>query len=358
MKNYYETLGVKKGVSGEEIKKAFRKLARKYHPDVNPNDKTAEKKFKEISEAYEVLSDAKKRQEYDTGGNDFVRNFRESRRRTGGRSPFFSYEDVFGGGLEDVFGDFFSGRRTGSEFFGERKRQGKDIYSQMDIPFVEAVKGTTRVITFEREGICGACAGSGVDPNSRPNTCADCRGAGRITSSQFGIRMQQTCPKCRGVGKLGQASCLRCAGSGLMRKKEELKVKIPSGIDNGQKIRIGGKGGAGVKGGKAGDLYIVINILPHKIFRREGSNLICSHKITLTQAVLGAKITVPTIDGSAVMTIQPGAQNGQKYRLAGKGIKTPSSSRTGDQYVEISVLIPKKISSEAKELFKKLKEML
>jgi molecular chaperone DnaJ len=358
MKDYYETLGVKKDASQDEVKKAFRKLARKYHPDVNPNNKSAEKKFKEISEAYEVLGDPKKRKEYETGGNDFVRNFRQARRQSGGKSPFFSYEDVFGGGLEDLFGDYFTGQKAGSEFFGERKRQGKDLYTQMTISFIEAVKGSTRVINFEREAVCTACTGNGINPRSSLTTCSECRGTGTAVINQFGLKLKQTCPRCRGAGRIGQTPCLSCSGSGLVRKKEELKVKVPPGIENGQKIRIHGKGGAGVKGGRTGDLYIVINITPHNVFEREGNDLICKHSISLTQAVLGARVRVPTIDGSAVMSIPPGTQNGQKFRMAGKGITPVKATKPGDQYVKIHVNIPKKLSSEAKELFKKLEQML
>lgn len=356
MKDYYETLGVKKNASQDDIKKAFRKLARKYHPDVNPKNKEAEKKFKEISEAYEVLGNPKKRKEYDAGGDEFVKNFYESRRRTGTTTPHFSYEDIFGGGLDDLFGDFFTGARTGSTFFEEKKRQGKDLYYQMDISFVEAVKGTTRVIMFERENECNTCTGTGIDPKSRPTTCTDCKGSGRIIKDQFGIRLQQQCMRCGGTGKIGETPCGSCGGMGLSMKREELKIKVPPGIDSGQKIRIAGKGGAGVRGGKTGNLYIVVNILPHHIFKREGKDLICKHTITLFEAVLGGKVIVPTIDGSAVLTIPPGTQNNQKFRLAGKGVKAPSDPKPGNQYVVIIVSIPKNISDEAKELFKKLEK--
>ncbi|MFC1855962.1 molecular chaperone DnaJ [Thermodesulfobacteriota bacterium] len=348
----------KSDASEDDIKKSFRKLAREYHPDVNPNNKTAEKKFKDISEAYEVLGDVKKRKEYDSKGNDFVRDFRQTRRRTGAKPSFSSYEEIFGGGFEDIFGDYFSGQKTGSAFFGEKKRQGKDLFSQMDITFIEAVKGTTRTISFEREQTCNICAGSGIDPKSNMTTCRTCRGSGNIETSQFGLRLKEKCRDCNGIGKLGQSPCLKCAGSALIRKQEELKVKIPPGIDNGQKIRLTGKGGAGVKGGKSGDLYIVPNVLPHKLFKREKNNLTLKHDIALVEAVLGAKIKVPTIDGSAVMTIPAGTQNGQKFRLAGKGIKPPSAIKAGDQHVEINVKIPKKISQEAKELFKQLEKVL
>ncbi len=358
MSDYYKILGVNKSASQDDIKKAFRKLARKYHPDINPNNKLAELKFKEASEAYEVLSDKKKRKEYDSGGDAFVRNFHKRQQRTGQQSPQFSYEDIFGGGFEDIFGDYFSGQRGGSKFFTERKRQGKDLYYQMDITFVEAVKGTTRIISFEREDVCGSCGGSGTNPRSRLTTCPSCSGTGRTVTNQFGIKLQQQCMRCGGSGKVGQSPCTTCGGVGLVIKKEELKIKIPPGIDSGQKIRVAGKGGAGAKGGKVGDLYIVPNILPHKIFRRSGKDLITRITISVFQAVLGAKVTVKTIDGSAVMTIPPGTQNGQKFRLAGKGVKKPSDAKAGDQFVEVEIKIPKKISDEAKELFKQLELMV
>lgn len=357
MGDYYKILGVNKDASADDIKKAFRGLARKYHPDVNPNNKEAEGKFKEISEAYEVLSDPKKRKDYDMGGDDFVRNFHEARQRSGGSSGFSSYEDIFGGGLEDIFGDFFTGKQSSSQFFGEKKRHGKDLYYQMDITFIEAVKGTTRQIAFEREDVCADCGGTGASKQSKLTSCTDCGGTGRVINNQFGIKLQQQCLRCGGTGKIGQTPCTKCGGIGLMRKKEELKVNIPHGIDSGQKIRVAGKGGAGVRGGKTGDLYIVLNIIPHKLFRREGDNIECKHTISLTEAVLGAKVTVPTIDGNAVMTIPPGTQNGQKFRLSGKGIQLENRNH-GDQYIEIHVKIPKNISAEAKELFKKLENLI
>jgi molecular chaperone DnaJ len=356
MKDYYKTLGVNKKASREEIKKAFRKLARKYHPDVNPKNKEAERKFKEMSEAYEVLGNPQKRKEYDTGGEDFVKNFYESRRRTGRTTPHFSYEDIFGGGLDDIFGDFFTGTKTGSTFFEEKRRQGKDLYYQMDITFVEAIKGTTKLILFEREDVCNVCTGSGINQQSRPATCTDCNGSGRIIKNQFGIRLQQQCMRCGGTGKVGLTPCKRCGGAGLVMRREELKIKVPPGIDSGQKIRITGKGGAGVKGGRAGNLYIVPNIMPHRVFKRKGKDLTCRHAITLFEAVLGAKVIVPTIDGSAILTIPPGTQNGQKFRLANKGVKVPKDPKPGNQYIEIKVTIPKNISEEAKELFRKLQK--
>ena len=357
MKDYYKTLGVNKSATPDEIKKAFRKLAREYHPDVNPNNKNAEKKFKELSEAYEVIGDAKKRKDYDSGGNDFARHFNQPHQKRGTKTTFSSYEDVFGGGLNDIFGDFFTGQRSGSEFFGEKRRQGKDLFYQMNITFLEAVKGSSRQIVFEREDTCDKCAGSGIEPSSSLSTCSTCRGTGQVAVSQFGIQLNQKCQRCGGSGKTGQTPCTRCSGSGMIRKKEELKVKIPPGIDNGQKIRVSGKGGAGVKGGSPGDLYIVPNIIADHIFSRSKDDLICKHTIELTQAVLGAKIEVPTIDGSAYMTIPPGTQNRQKFRLSGKGVKR-TNKKAGDQIVEISVKIPKNLSNEAKELFEKLKKIL
>ncbi len=293
MTDYYKALDVNKNAKPDEIKKAFRKLARKYHPDVNPNNKNAEKKFKEISEAYEVLSDQKKRTDYDSGGDDFVRNFHRSQQGSGSRSQSFSYEDIFGGGYEDVFGDFFTGNRSGSRFFTEQKQRGKDLYYHLDITFIEAVKGAKKIIAYEHEG-----------------------------------------------------------------KRVELKVNIPPGIDSGQKIRLAGKGGLGVKVGKPGNLYIVPNILPHKIFTRDGKNLYSKHRLSITQAVLGSRITVLTVDGSVVMTIPPGTQNGQKFRLAGKGVVSANDPTPGDQYVEVLVDIPKNISHKAKELFEQLEKII
>ncbi len=369
-KDYYKILGVKKDASQDEIKKAFRKLARKYHPDVNPGNKEAEAKFKEISEAYEVLSDPKTRKEYDTRDSfDFSDFFKQ--RGTGPGAGFgmgtrgrgfrtgFTHID-----LSDLFGDIF-GEGPGMEETGapygtgpSTPRKGKDVYYKMWVDFMDAIRGTRTEITLDHEVPCTVCGGTGVSPSGKWETCPNCGGSGRIQMTGFGIPVQQTCPTCQGTGRINSTPCAACGGTGRQRKTERISVKIPPGVDQGSKIRLAGKGEPRINGGPPGDLYIEIQLRPHPIFTRKGSDLYCKVPISIPEAVLGGRIEVPTIGGTVKMKIPPGTPNGKKFRLAGQGIKSLKGNKKGDQYVEVEVVIPQHVNDRVKKLFEELSTLL
>ncbi len=348
-KDLYDILGVKQDAGDEEIKKAYRKLARKYHPDVNPNDKEAETRFKEISEAYDILSRAEKRAEYDR-----LRNAAASYSHTapGGETTFdfgrFT-SDAGGGGFGSIFEDLFgerASRRAGPV-------RGQDLYSVLDIGFREAVSGTKTQVTLAQERICAHCGGSAMDPVAG-EACPDCRGSGKKVGSRGSVRMLQTCERCGGVGRIGVRICAACQGTGRTRTENRLNVTIPAGVDNGSRIRLAGKGYPGRDGGPPGDLYIEIKVRPDPHFGREGNDIHVKTTVDLYTAVLGGKVPVDTLDGRVEMTIRPGTQNGQKLRLKGKGVKT--SAGRGDQIVEVQVAIPRHLDSQSKALFEQLKE--
>ncbi len=365
-KDYYKILGVKKNASQDDIKKAFRKLARKYHPDVNPGDKEAEAKFKEISEAYEVLSDPKARQEYDTRDSfDFSDFF--GQRAAGAGAGGGSYRGFKRGfahvDLSDIFGDIFgAGSMGGTETpFGagsSAPRKGRDIYYKMWVDFMDAIRGTRTEISLDHEIACSACGGTGLSPSGKWVSCPECGGSGRIQMAGMGIPVQQTCPTCKGTGRVNTTPCAVCGGTGRQRKTERIAVKIPPGVGQGSKIRLAGKGEPGFNGGPPGDLYIEVQLRPHPLFTRKGNDLYCKVPISIPEAVLGGRIDVPTIDGAVKMKIPPGTPNGKKFRLAGKGVKPLKGGRKGDQYVEVEVVIPKTVSGRVKELFEELATLL
>ncbi len=366
-KDYYKILGVKKDASQDEIKKAFRKLARKYHPDVNPGDKEAEAKFKDISEAYEVLSDPKARQEYDTRDSFDFSDFFGQRGAgagfgtgTGGRGFRTGFTHV---DLSDIFGDIFgegaSMGGAGPSFrSGPVPQKGRDVYYKMWVDFMDAIHGTRTEISLDHEVPCAVCGGTGVSPTGTWETCPDCGGSGRIQMAGLGVPVQQACPTCQGTGRVNTTLCAVCGGTGRQRKTERIAVKIPPGVDNGSKIRLAGKGEPGLNGGPPGDLYIEVQLRPHPIFTRKGGDLYCKVPISIPEAVLGARIEVPTIDGTVKMRIPPGTPNGKKFRLAGKGVKPLKGNKKGDQYVEVEVVIPKKVDDRAKKLFEELSTLL
>lgn len=342
VRDYYEILGVSKEASEDDIKRAYRKLARKYHPDLNPGDKTAEEKFKEINEAYTVLGDSKKREEYD--------RFGKAPSGTGGpwyeeaRTP--GYEDIFEFGMGDVFGNIF-GRTSGVE----RHARGEDILMGLTLSLEEAFAGTQRSININREATCRSCRGSGAETYE---ICHKCKGSGAVQMSKGFFRMQQTCPDCGGTGKKITRACKTCGGRGSTSSPETVKVKIPAGVDSGSRVKLKGMGNAGTDGGPPGDLYIEITLKPHPVFKRENSDLYLDVPVTFGEAALGAKIEVPTIDGVAVMTIPPGTQSGQKFKLTGKGFPSPKTVARGNQYVNIKVVVPKEMSGKAKEAVKEI----
>ena len=354
-RDFYEVLGVEKGANDDELKKAYRKKAKLYHPDLHPGDAEAEKNFKEINEAYEVLSDKDKRARYDQFGHAGVDpNFGAG---AGGGNPFGGGFGGFDfGDLGDIFGSMFGGGFGGGAN-PNAPRRGSDTEASVTISFEEAAKGCKKKIKVTRIEKCEDCSGSGAEKGTSAQTCSVCRGTGRISVSQrtpFGVmQTQRACDRCGGRGKTIEKPCKTCNGKGLVRKTSEREFEIPAGIDDGQAFRISGAGNAGVNGGPNGNLIIEVNVRPHPIFERQGYDVYCEIPVTFAQATLGAEIVVPTLDGKVKFNIHEGTQPGEKFKLRDKGIKRLNSSQKGDQYVIIMVEVPKDLSREQKQ---KLKE--
>ena len=357
-RDYYEVLGVSRGASEDEIKKAYKKMARKYHPDLNPGDKTAEEKFKEVNEAYEVLSDADKKARYDQYGHAGVDpNF-----GAGGFGGGFDGSFDFGD-LGDIFGSFFGGGFGGGRRTNPNAPQrGESIRMSIAISFEEAAFGCEKAVTVERYETCDTCHGNGCAPGTSPEVCPDCHGTGTVQvrrQTSMGVfATSSPCPKCGGKGRIIHQPCKDCRGSGMVRKKKTIQASIPAGIDNGQTISIRGQGNAGKNGGPAGDLLITITVRPHELFRREGTSVLCEAPITFTQAVLGAELEIPTIDGKVKYTLPEGTQSGTTFRLKGKGIPSINGRGRGDQYVTVYIETPKNLNKEQKEALKKFAETM
>ena len=357
-RDYYEVLGVSRGASEDEIKKAYKKMARKYHPDLNPGDKTAEEKFKEVNEAYEVLSDADKQARYDQYGHAGVDpNF-----GAGGFGGGFDGSFDFGD-LGDIFGSFFGGGFGGGRRTNPNAPQrGESIRMSIAISFEEAAFGCEKAVTVERYETCDTCHGNGCAPGTSPEVCPDCHGTGTVQvrrQTPMGVfATSSPCPKCGGKGRIIHQPCKDCRGSGMVRKKKTIQASIPAGIDNGQTISIRGQGNAGKNGGPAGDLLITITVRPHELFRREGTSVLCEAPITFTQAVLGAELEIPTIDGKVKYTLPEGTQSGTTFRLKGKGIPSINGRGRGDQYVTVYIETPKNLNKEQKEALKKFAETM
>ena len=357
-RDYYEVLGVSRGASEDEIKKAYKKMARKYHPDLNPGDKTAEEKFKEVNEAYEVLSDADKKARYDQYGHAGVDpNF-----GAGGFGGGFDGSFDFGD-LGDIFGSFFGGGFGGGRRTNPTAPQrGASIRMSIAISFEEAAFGCEKAVTVERYETCDTCHGNGCAPGTSPEVCPDCHGTGTVQvrrQTPMGVfATSSPCPKCGGKGRIIHQPCKDCRGSGMVRKKKTIQASIPAGIDNGQTISIRGQGNAGKNGGPAGDLLITITVRPHELFRREGTSVLCEAPITFTQAVLGAELEIPTIDGKVKYTLPEGTQSGTTFRLKGKGIPSINGRGRGDQYVTVYIETPKNLNKEQKEALKKFAETM
>ena len=357
-RDYYEVLGVSRGASEDEIKKAYKKMARKYHPDLNPGDKTAEEKFKEVNEAYEVLSDADKKARYDQYGHAGVDpNF-----GAGGFGGGFDGSFDFGD-LGDIFGSFFGGGFGGGRRTNPNAPQrGESIRMSIAISFEEAAFGCEKAVTVERYETCDTCHGNGCAPGTSPEVCPDCHGTGTVQvrrQTPMGVfATSSPCPKCGGKGRIIHQPCKDCRGSGMVRKKKTIQASIPAGIDNGQTISIRGQGNAGKNGGPAGDLLITITVRPHELFRREGTSVLCEAPITFTQAVLGAELEIPTIDGKVKYTLPEGTQSGTTFRLKGKGIPSINGRGRGDQYVTVYIETPKNLNQEQKEALKKFAETM
>jgi molecular chaperone DnaJ len=348
-RDYYEVLGVSRDASADEIKKAYKKLAIKYHPDRNQGDEEATDKFKEASEAYEVLSNDEKRARYNRFGHEGVRG-------PAGGGGFQDVGDIF-----DVFGDLFEGfglgggrRRRGG---GRRPTQGDSLKTQVSIDLIDAARGCTRTLEITRRETCQTCSGSGAKPGSSPTDCDYCGGAGQIVQSQGFFRMQTTCPACRGEGKVIQDKCSDCHGEGKIPNTVKLDVKIPAGVDTGMTLRLTSEGEPGSNGGPRGDLYVEVHVEEHHFFKREGKHLICDVPVSYTQAVLGADIEIPCLEGRTTHHIYPGTQPGELIRIRGGGMPDPRGSMPGDLVLHIVLEVPKKLTAEQEELLRELAEL-
>lgn len=344
-RDYYEVLGVNRDASEEEIKKAYRKLAMKHHPDRNLDNPKAEESFKEAKEAYEMLTDPQKRAAYDQYGHAGVD---PSAGPGPGGAGFGNFSDAFG----DIFGDIFGGGGRRSNVY-----RGADLRYNMEISLEDAARGTETKIRIPVMAECETCHGSGARPGTQPVTCTTCAGHGQVRMQQGFFSVQQTCPKCHGSGKMVKDPCPSCHGAGRVKQHKTLSVKIPAGVDEGDRIRLSGEGEAGVNGGPPGDLYVVIHLKPHEIFQRDGGNLHCEMPISYTIAALGGEIEIPTLDGHAKMKIPPETQTGAVFRLRGKGIKPLRSSEIGDLMCHVAIETPVKLTDRQKALLRELEEI-
>lgn len=350
-RDYYEVLGVPKSASDDDIKKAYRKLAKKYHPDANPGDKEAEAKFKEASEAYAVLSDADKKRQYDQFGHAAFEQ--------GGGAGGFDFSGDMGDIFGDIFGDLFGGGRTRRANNGPMK--GANLRTGVRITFEEAVFGCEKELDLTLKDECNTCHGSGAKPGSHPETCSKCGGKGQVVFTQqslFGmVRNVQTCPDCQGTGKIIKEKCSDCYGTGYVSNRKKIQVSIPAGIDNGQSIRIRGKGEPGTNGGERGDLLVEVSVSRHPIFQRQEYDIYSTAPMSFAQAALGGDVKISTVDGDVLYEVKPGTQTDTKVRLRGKGVPTLRNKNVrGDHYVTLVVQVPTKLTSEQKDLIKKLDE--
>lgn len=344
-RDYYEVLSVERMASTEEIKKSYRKLAVKYHPDKNPGDKAAEEQFKELGEAYEILSDPQKRALYDQHGHAaFDRRSGGFARGGGGfHDPFDIFREVFGGG-GNIFDDLFGGGRSDPT----QPQRGEDLRYDMEITFEEAAHGTEKEITVTKPERCDVCDGSGAEAGSKVKTCPTCGGRGQVITSRGIFSIAQTCPACQGAGRVIERPCKACHGSGRRDKASKIKLRIPGGVDTGSRLRSMGNGQAGLRGGPPGDLYVVLHVKPHEIFQRDGDDLLCEVPVGFVQAALGTEIEVPTLSGNAEIKIPAGTQPGTMFRLKGKGIKNVQGYGHGDLHVRVIVEVPTHLTSAQK----------
>jgi len=362
-RDYYEVLGLQKGASADEIKKAYRKLAVKYHPDKNQGNKEAEEKFKEGTEAYEVLSDPKKKTAYDQFGFAGVEGMGGGGPGGGfggfGGAAARDFEDLFGG-FGDIFDSFFGGGVGGGARRRSQGHRGNDLRYDLEITFKEAVFGTKKEISFKRDASCDVCNGSGAKSGTGKKTCPTCGGSGQVRRSSGFFSIASACPSCKGEGYIIEDPCNKCYGTGAVQKTQKIKVTIPAGIDHGKRIRIEGQGDAGQMGGGPGDLYVVILVRGHEHFERNGNDIYCMIPVSITQASLGADIQVETLDEKKVkLKIPPGTQTGKVLRLRGEGIPyLHNDSKRGDMYIKIRVEVPDKLSSKAKKLLQELSDEL
>jgi molecular chaperone DnaJ len=378
--DYYETLGVSRGVSDDEIRKAYRRLARKYHPDLNPGDKAAEERFKQVQEAYDILSDAKKKAVYDQygfysdqaaagdgmggfgggqgvdfGGFDFSDYFQQAAGNRGGFKPGSGAKQGPAPGAGNSFKDLFS------QMFGGAGKQGasgpedgSDLEYALNVTFWQSIRGTLVRLTIQRNEGCDECKGSGSAGGG--SSCFECNGSGQVTQMAGAMKFNLTCPRCGGKGKLNNV-CPKCRGAGVLSRPDQVEVRIPAGTQTGSRLRVGGKGNAGTRGGQAGDLYITIRVEAHPFFKREGDNIDIQVPITVSEAGLGAKIEVPTIDGRALLKVPQGTQNGQRFRLREKGVENARKGVRGDQIVEVIIQAPNVQNERTRELLRELAQV-
>ena len=341
-RDYYEVLGIGRNASDEEVKRAYRKLAVKFHPDKNPDDPHAEEKFKELGEAYDVLMDPEKRAAYDRfghaafapGGIGFGGGFHD---------PFDIFREVFGGGFGGgIFETFFGGAGTRTE----DRHRGSDLRYDMEITLEEAAFGVQKEIEIEKLGICDKCDGTGAEPGSRAVTCPTCRGRGQVISSRGFFQVSQTCPRCRGAGEIIEKPCPQCRGEGRVEKRSRVTLKIPAGIREGSRLRSSSNGEAGIRGGPPGDLYVVIHIKEHKVFQRDGDSLYCEVPIPFSVAALGGEVDIPTLEGKAHLKVPAGTQSGQMFKLRGKGISNIDGRSRGDLHARLIVEAPSRLNAE------------
>lgn len=355
-RDYYEILGVDRSASEEEIKKAYRKLALKYHPDRNPGDKTAEERFKELGEAYEVVNDPQKRAAYNQYGHAaFDRRQRAGTYAGGFHDPFEIFREVFGsaGMGGSIFDEFFGGGRADPS----QAQRGSDLRYDMEIAFDEAAQGCEKEISLNKLGECEHCHGTGGEADSKLKVCATCGGRGQIVTSRGIFSIAQTCSRCDGAGRVIDKPCRVCQGTGRRERATKIKLKIPAGVDTGARLRSAGNGEAGLRGGPPGDLYVVLHVKPHDIFHRDGDDLLCEVPVSFVQAALGAEIEVPTLTGNASIKIPPGTQSGTVFRLKGKGVKNVQGYGYGDLHVRIVVEVPAHLNAEQRAKLQEFAEL-
>jgi molecular chaperone DnaJ len=342
-RDYYEVLGVEKGAAEDEIKKAYRKQAIKYHPDKNQGDKAAEEKFKELGEAYEVLCDPQKRAAYDQYGHAaFDRRAAGFNRAGGFHDPYDIFREVFGGG--SIFEDLFGGGRSDPS----QPQRGDDLRYDLEISFDEAAQGCEKEISVTKAERCEVCGGSGAESGSKLKTCPTCGGRGQVVSSRGIFSIAQTCPHCQGAGRTIEKPCRSCRGAGRAERASTIKLRIPGGVDTGSRLRSSGNGEAGLQGGPSGDLYVVLHVRAHEIFQRDGDDLLCEVPVSFVQAALGAELEIPTLEGKMPMKIPAGTQPGTVFRLKGKGVRNVQGYGHGDLHVRINVEVPTHLSAAQK----------
>ena len=353
-RDYYEILGVARDAGNDEIKKAYRGLALKHHPDKNPGEEEAERRFKEAAEAFDVLGDEKKRSTYDQFGHAGLSGAGAGPRGFSNVEDIFSvFGDIFGGGGGSIFEDLFGGGGGGRP----HPQQGENLRAEIPIRFEEAADGTHRELAVTRRLTCETCHGSGAKPGTKPTQCNLCHGVGQVQQSQGFFSIRSVCPQCRGEGVRIESPCAECQGEGRLRRKEDVRLDIPAGVQDGTRIRVTGAGNAGHRGGPPGDLHVIIRLEHHEFFQRVDNDVLCEIPVTFSQAALGAKVEVPTLGGKASMSIPAGTQSGEILRMRGQGFPSLHGHRGGDQLVKVVVEVPKKLNEEQTELLHRLAEL-